>query len=191
MQILQNKKLQASAASLENQVLQTAEQFYKRAQSRLTAKRYADACKDLEQAIILDPSFANKDTFLRLDHCASSLKNWTYKMEICKRWADAKPEVAGAINHYAWALLTCPDKTLRDYKQALSMAEKAAQLTKNKDSDILDTLALAQFENKDIAEAIATQSRAIELLPANAPQAKRNEFEARKQQYESALKELE
>ncbi|MBW2644454.1 MAG: hypothetical protein JRC89_14150, partial [Deltaproteobacteria bacterium] len=52
-------------------------------------------------------------------------------------------------------------------KIALQAAAKANTLTQGKDPTILDTYALALFENEQIDEAIAQQQKAVELSEGN------------------------
>jgi len=69
------------------------------------------------------------------------------------------------LNNIAWRMVEEDEPKLpMDYSAALEFAKKAAELTKNEDPMVLDTLALAQFRNGMKAEAIATQKKAIALL---------------------------
>jgi thiol-disulfide isomerase/thioredoxin len=66
------------------------------------------------------------------------------------------------LDGFAWRILK--DKELegeRDKKLALAGALKANELAKGEDWSILDTLALAQFENGDPKQALETQKKAI------------------------------
>ena len=51
----------------------------------------------------------------------------------------------------------------RDTKLALNLAQRAADLSANKDAQILDTYARALFDNGKTADAVAQQKKAIEL----------------------------
>ncbi len=74
---------------------------------------------------------------------------------------DAAP--ADMLNALAWQILTEVDEAKRDKTLALRAAEKANTLTEGKQAAILDTYALALFQNGKTAEAVATQEKAIEL----------------------------
>jgi thiol-disulfide isomerase/thioredoxin len=68
------------------------------------------------------------------------------------------------LNDMAWEILTHDhDIKFRDRALALEAARKANEATAAKDPDILDTYALALFENGKVAEAVKTQRRAVEL----------------------------
>lgn len=70
-----------------------------------------------------------------------------------------------ALNDVAWRIMTDePFEHARDYKFALALAKKAAELTNMKDGAILDTLALAQYENGDFATAVKTETTAVSLV---------------------------
>jgi thiol-disulfide isomerase/thioredoxin len=67
------------------------------------------------------------------------------------------------LNNIAWQMAAHPDSTVRNGKQAVIWAEKAAVLTKNNDPAILDTLAAAYAESGDFSKAIATATKAARL----------------------------
>jgi thiol-disulfide isomerase/thioredoxin len=69
-----------------------------------------------------------------------------------------------ALNNLAWTLVD-PERKLEgvDYKGVVTIAERAAELTKHEDPNILDTLALAHFRAGNRAKAIELQEKAVEL----------------------------
>lgn len=72
---------------------------------------------------------------------------------------------AQMLNQLAWPMVDeqSPLKT-RNYPLALSIAKRAAQVSKNGDPMILDTLAVAYFKSGNKAQAISTQTQAVALL---------------------------
>jgi tetratricopeptide (TPR) repeat protein len=91
---------------------------------------------------------------------------------------DSAPQ----LNQYAWMLaMGNPDATL-DLDLAQAAAERAVELSEEKDASILDTLARVLFKKGKIAEAIALQKKAVELAPQE-PQ-----IQAALEEYEAALK---
>lgn len=86
------------------------------------------------------------------------------RAEIDKR-IDTAP--ADMLNALAWQILTEVDEAKRDKPLALRAAEKANTLTEGKEAAILDTYALALFQNGKTAEAVTTQEKAIELAKDN------------------------
>ncbi len=92
---------------------------------------------------------------------------------------------AQGLNDLAWTILDT--KTLKnpDYDLALSLAQKAADLTKNEDGMILDSLAYAQFKKGNIDGAIATQTKAVALVKG-APADTVKEMQARLDEFKAA-----
>lgn len=93
------------------------------------------------------------------------------------------------LNNVAWVLVKPDRDTKADpklLKLALKLAKKADQLTKNEDPSIVDTLAKAYFDNQELAKAVESQERVIELAEgtrlANDPSIKK-----RLRQYKRAL----
>ena len=73
------------------------------------------------------------------------------------------------------------DESFRDKVKALEHAKKAAELSKEKNAEILDTLAKAYFINGQIKDAIDTENKALKLEPYN------DEFKGRLKEYEKAI----
>jgi len=106
------------------------------------------------------------------------------------RWYRKAAEQGSAVamNEFAWLLLTTTNERLRDSKTALVYAEKAVAKTERKDLNILDTLALALFQNGKISEAIEEEKKAIAMLPGNTRTDFRKELQDRLKQFEAARK---
>lgn len=70
-----------------------------------------------------------------------------------------------ALNEIAWMIVD-PEAKIenRDVDFALEVAMRASELTKHSEPAILDTLARAQFLKGDFATALATQTKAVELV---------------------------
>ena len=79
--------------------------------------------------------------------------------QILKQGAPA-PEL---LNQFAWQILTKDGLAVRDVKLALRAAKMANDATGGQDAAILDTLALALFENGQKTEAVKVQSKAVRL----------------------------
>jgi hypothetical protein len=73
---------------------------------------------------------------------------------------------ASALNQVAWAIVD-PDRDLarRDLDLALRAAQKAVELTKDKDGASLDTLARVLFWRHDLQQAITVQEKAVQADP--------------------------
>jgi thiol-disulfide isomerase/thioredoxin len=89
------------------------------------------------------------------------------------------------LNEMAWWILTEVKEAKRDYPTALKAAEKANTLTEGKEANILDTYALALFKNGKTAEAVAAQTKAIELAADNKDM--QDELQRRLDEFKAAL----
>lgn len=92
------------------------------------------------------------------------------------------------LNCLAWLLLTATDTSLQDPKKALDLATKAVAKSERKVSNYLDTLALAEFKNGAIDEAIKVEREALDKLPANATTKLRDSLEKHLKEFEAARK---
>jgi thiol-disulfide isomerase/thioredoxin len=106
--------------------------------------------------------------------------------------ADARAALADCINaaepelldYLSWNIMTELPEPRRDIALALETAEKANALTEGNDATVLDTYALALFQNGKVQEAIATQAKAVELAEGNEPM--QAELQRRLDQYTAA-----
>ena len=88
---------------------------------------------------------------------------------------------ADVLNNAAWFRATCPDPSFRNGKEAVELASRACELDKWKDADQIDTLAAAQAEAGNFAEAERYQLKALSLLSGD--ETLRPKFQARLKQY--------
>jgi tetratricopeptide (TPR) repeat protein len=66
----------------------------------------------------------------------------------------AKPDVVPRIEDLAWILATAPDEALRRPKEAVTLAEHAAQLTGRRNAAVLDTLGAAYAADGRFDDAV-------------------------------------
>lgn len=85
-----------------------------------------------------------------------------------------------AHNNLAWLYATADDARFRNPAAALDHARKAVELSRWQAPDFIDTLAEAFYANKQYAEAVKVQSKALELAPDN------REFQEHMARYRSA-----
>ena len=71
----------------------------------------------------------------------------------------------GFLNGYAWFLVTVEDNASRNPKKAITLAAKAVKLTKGLNGHILDTLAVAYYEDGQLKKAVETMEKAVPLCP--------------------------
>ena len=88
--------------------------------------------------------------------------------ELAKKILKDSAELPMVLNDVAWYVLTDETIKIRDLKFALQAAKLANEKTENKEPAMLDTYALALFENGKIDEAIKMQTKVIELVKEDA-----------------------
>src|ERR1019366_5720684 len=86
--------------------------------------------------------------------------------EAMSRYAHSlllQPDFPDALDRLAWILATAPQAELRNGEEAARMAERACDLTGQKQPQLLATLAAAYAEAGRFPEAVSTAERARDL----------------------------
>ena len=94
-----------------------------------------------------------------------------------------KPDFPGAQNGLAWLLATIGPAEGGDPVRAVTLAQRACELTSNNDATCLDTLAAAYAAAGRFNDAIAAAKKAIELAGSAGQSQLVGEIEARLQLY--------
>ncbi|HRJ49560.1 MAG: redoxin family protein [Phycisphaeraceae bacterium] len=71
---------------------------------------------------------------------------------------------AMGLNALAWTIVDHPKLQNPDFDLAISLAERAVELTNSKDGMVMDTLAVAHFKKGHVDKAIELQTKAIALV---------------------------
>ena len=79
-----------------------------------------------------------------------------------KMIADGAGDDVRALDDVAWMLATATESSGLDLDLALSAIKRAAELTKEQDISVLETIARVHFRRGSSAEAIAFQKKAVE-----------------------------
>ncbi|MGA2243313.1 MAG: tetratricopeptide repeat protein, partial [Verrucomicrobiota bacterium] len=128
----------------------------------LTVKgRFDEAIENYRQAIQVNSN--RPETFF---HLGVTLGLSGRTREAVAQYREAlrlNPNLAGALNKLAWALATSPDDELRNGAEAVRLAERACELTQNREPLFLGTLAAAYAESGRFPEAVATAEKAGQL----------------------------
>jgi len=74
-----------------------------------------------------------------------------------------KPDDPRPYNNLAWIRATHPDPGFRSGAEAVRLAERACELSRHRDPNLLDTLAAAYAEAGRFPEAVATAQKAAEM----------------------------
>ncbi len=96
-----------------------------------------------------------------------------YERAISLSSTDARP-----LNNLAWLYATCPDAAFRKPQRALTLARRAAALSRK--PFVLDTLAESLYVNGEIDDAVAAEEAALAARPGN-PSYYRKQLEKFKQ----------
>lgn len=155
-------------------------------QTAFQARKWADVQTYAEELLAVDPIGYGGNAQLRM--LAQSKSGAPEKaVEWAKTWIEGpgknSPE---GLNAVAWVLVDPADPFPKpDLDVAMKAAQRSAELTKNEDGAILDTLARVHFLKGDVAKAIELQKLALERLKPNQMQFK-GQIEAALKEYEAA-----
>jgi rhomboid protease GluP len=119
----------------------------------------------LEAALGKDPGTAEGHTALA-DLCAEQ-KLYQEAVHHYQEAVRLKPDLATAHNNLAWLWATSEDTKYRNPRGALEHALRAVELSHWKEPAYIDTLAEAHYANRNFAEAVKVQTKALQLDPDN------------------------
>ena len=108
--------------------------------------------------------------------------------EALDQWRELlhlQPNDVVTLNALAWIQATAGDQSLRNGKEAVQLAEKALQLSKEQSPEMLDTLAAAYAEVGRYSEAVATASKAFDMASSAGQSDLAGKIRARLQYYQS------
>lgn len=97
-----------------------------------------------------------------------SKKRWTDALGLWESSLRLDPDNPETLNNLAWLLATCEDARLRNPREALDLADRAARISPTS-PHILDTLAEAHFRLGRVARALELEERALALARENRP----------------------
>jgi tetratricopeptide (TPR) repeat protein len=97
---------------------------------------------------------------------------FTNAINICREAIGSNPKDDWSYNLLAWVEATCPDSSVRDGKEAVSLAAKACELTRWRQPNSIDTLAAAYAEPGDFQRAIEFQEQALHASSSPEPRQK-------------------
>jgi predicted Zn-dependent protease len=129
--------------------------------SLLRAGRAEEARTTLTQLTELEP-----DNSLARYHLANALLDVhqpTVAITQLKRILSTDPRFIDAANRLAWILANHPDDKVRVPAEALVLAQRLAQITKNQNPRYLDTLATAHAANGDFKQATEIAEAALAI----------------------------
>jgi len=150
------KEVEAKAGKLQNDLNKAA-----------GAKDWEGAIKACDEMIALDVAQFGGAAVAKFQILAMEVK------DMDRAYAWAKEAMAGPckdsvdlLNGLAWTIVDPESKIeKRDADVAIQIATRAAELTKDQNASVLDTLARAWFVKGDPAKAVEVQRKAVALDP--------------------------
>jgi thiol-disulfide isomerase/thioredoxin len=134
------------------------------------ADDWKGAVAAVDEAVKNDPKLEEhlgRDRFQLLREAGDADKTAAYGRKLTE---DIYKDDAEQLNELAWSVVgpeeiekKKPDAKL--VRMAVAAATRAVDLTKSRDTSILDTLAHAHFANGDVDKAIAIEEKALKLKP--------------------------
>jgi len=150
--------------------------YYNRGIAYFKSGKEKEAEEDFDKVIIMDPRMSS--AYVYRDLCREKLGKYKEALDDYTKALELKPNDAAIHNNIAYLYVSANDESFRDKVKALEHAKKAAELSKEKNAEILDTLARAYFMNSMVKEAIDAENNALKLEPYN------DEFKGKLREYE-------
>jgi tetratricopeptide (TPR) repeat protein len=123
-----------------------------------------EAIGHFQEALRLQPAFA--DAHANLGHALSDQKRFDEAIEHYEQAVQLAPDSASSCEELARLLVSREGGAPKDSTRAVQLAERACQLTENRQPVCLDTLAAAYAAAHRLAEAAATSEKSLELARA-------------------------
>jgi len=139
--------------------------YYNRGIAYYKSGKEKEAKVDFNKVIILDPRSSSAYVYRGL--CKVKGGDYQGALNDYKRALELNPKDPSIHNNLAWLYAKAKDEKFQDKIKALEHAVKAAELTNEKNAEVLDTLASAYFSNGKVAEAVETEKKALKLEPGN------------------------
>lgn len=117
------------------------------------------AVEQFRKTVRVTPKFAQGHynlgkTLIITDHPKEGLEHLREAIQL-------NPGFVLGLKDLAWFLATHPDPEVRDTEEALRVAERASELTRNRDPEVLNTLAAAYAARRQFSLAVSMAERAL------------------------------
>jgi tetratricopeptide (TPR) repeat protein len=123
--------------------------------------RTSEAADAWQNVVRIRPQFAQGHE--NLGYALYAQSKFSESLAQLRLALDEDPGRLFSLKLAATLLATCPDANVRNGAEALSLADKAKQLSDGKDAGLLDTLSAAYAENGRFDDAIAAEQQAVAL----------------------------
>ena len=125
--------------------------------------RLSEAIRHFRQSLIVRPDDGN--ALYNLANALTFQGELSEAITLYRGALELQPDLPEPFTELAWLLATDPNATPGDVRQAVGLAERAAQLTGRQDARVLDGLAVAYAAAGRFDQAAATARAALALLP--------------------------
>jgi len=143
--------------------------------------RLDDAAGQFSQALRCDPNYAK--SYCNMAYIRSQQGQIAPAIAFYREALRRQPKWPDALQSLAWLLATDPHSELRNGAEAICLAEKACELTAQREPGYLDTLAAAYAEAGWLPEAVATAEKALQLAKASGKSDLFTEIQCRLEMY--------
>lgn len=127
------------------------------------SRNYDKAIADFDQVLLLDSRWAPAYLYRGLSHLNRG--EYTAALKDDNAALNLNGKDPTAHNNLAWLYATAKDEKIRDKAKALVHAKQAAALSKERNAQILDTLALAYYINGKARKALEAEQKALQRDP--------------------------
>ena len=127
--------------------------------------KYREGITDFDRVIILDPRMSAAYTYRGL--CRMHTDEYEEALSDYRKARGFNPKDVSVHNNLALLYATARDEKIQDKLKALEHGVRAAELSNEKNGEVLDTLALVYFVNGKIKEAIEAEQKALKIEPNN------------------------
>ncbi len=145
--------------------------------------RIADARAEYERAVALRPD--NVDARANLGQLLSNLGRLADAATQFAAVLTLRPDHVQALSGLAWIRAAAADRALRDGDESVRLAERAADLTRNRDLAVLDALGAAYAAAGRWADAIRVARNGLDLAKSAGQQPVAAQFQQRLELYQS------
>jgi serine/threonine protein kinase/lipopolysaccharide biosynthesis regulator YciM len=167
-----------------------ADAYLFRGSALMARGRLDQAAADFSQAIGHREPTEAADDYRILAECHEAQEK-TAAAEYDRQIADLldaihkQPADVASLRAAAMLLATCPLPEIRHGSHAVTLAQRACEVSGGKDATCLDSLAAAYAESGDFEEAVRREQEAVRLAPDDAS---RSQYQSRLEHYQAGKK---
>jgi tetratricopeptide (TPR) repeat protein len=138
-----------------------AEAHYNMGRAFQSQSRIDEATGQFYQALRIKPDYPAAHA--ELGNFLSARNRYSEAINHYRLALRSNPDWPAVLNNLAWILATSPIQNKYDTNEAITLAERAAKLTKYQDAAMLDTLAAAYSAGGQSDKAVATGEKALQI----------------------------